>query len=257
MVRFIFSALCLFIALQSSSQVVPPGLGKTPLGGWYALGLQEKVSENWSSSSYVGFARKSDPESINPWKQQAILILNQEFKYKFAQKWEANLALMYTTQQLYESVEPFELLDPAFKQEFRLYTRLSRSFDASFVKITPTWRQEFRKYYTPDFMNYSESFQVRTRFRLKFDFPLTEDKRHKIILFSEQLFATSRMLDNTKWTKFKYIDSRFSLYYSVLFPNDKVVLNLGYMNNLIGTKKPYGAHIFAIDLQLRNLFSKL
>lgn len=245
----------LLIPLFGMTQIVPPGLGKTPLAGWVAFGVQTKLDTlkngGWSSSSYVGIGRKSDPDSYNLFDKPSIVILNQEFKHKFYSNWEYILALSYRTQFNHSDEAPYDKLDPAFRQEIRFYGRLSYVFKTDFVNITPTFRPEFRKFFTPDFQNFSDNMQIRTRFRVKLDFPLTKDKRQRLIVFSEQLLSTTQANDTRKFSKYEYGDSRFSIYYSTSLKNAPFTFNIGYMNNLIGTKNPFPAHHIAFDIVLK------
>lgn len=252
--KLLFLGAFLF-PLLGLTQIVPPGLGKTPMAGWVAFGVQHKMDTikngGWTSSSYVGIGRKSNPDSYNLLEKPSIFILNQEFKHRFYSNWEYILAVSYRTQFNHADVEPFEKLDPAFKQEFRFYGRLYYVFKTDFVNITPTFRPEFRKFFTPNFRNYTENMQIRTRFRIKLDFPLTKDKNHRLILLSEQLLSTSQSNETRKFSKYKYGDSRFSIYYSTSLKNAPFTLNIGYMNNLIGTKNPFPAHHIAFDIVLK------
>lgn len=233
-------------------QIIPPGMGKTNSASWLAIGLNQKLDTlkngGWSSTTYVGIGGISNRNSFNPVKNQGIFILNQEFYHKFHPNWEYSLALSYRRQSLYDSEEPFDKATPSLKQEFRYYSRFSYLLKTSIVDVTPTVRQEFIKYFNPDFTDYTESFRIRTRLRMKFSFNLTEDKKHKILVYSEQLFSTFKRLELEKWTNFKYTDSRFSLYYSLSLGNVPLTINLGYMNNLIGTKDLFAASHFVIDL---------
>src|SRR5690606_40055434 len=93
-----------------------------------------------------------------------------------------------------------------------LYGRFSYIFKTGRLKFTPTIRQEFRKFYAPDFTNTDENFQLRSRFRLQLAINLDVDKHHKLTFNSEQLFSISK--ETTQWSDFNYRESRFSLYYS-------------------------------------------
>ncbi len=46
------------------------------------------------------------------------------------------------------------------------------------------------------------------------------------------------------------------LYYSVSPKNSPVMINLGYMNNLVGGIYPYNASYIALDIILKNPFTE-
>lgn len=247
--------LCLLPA-PARAQINPPGLGRTHTSAWLAFAVQQDLDtisgRGWKSVTYFGIGRKSNPDSHNPVENPGIIILNQEFKNHFHRNWEYSLALSYRHQDEYKSSPPYEHDEPRFKQELRIYSRFSYLYNGSFMNITPTIRQEFRKFFNPDFTNYSENIQLRTRFRIKFDFPLTGDGRHHLLLFSEQLFSTSQELPSKKWSAYKYTDSRFAVYYSLSPKNTSLTFNFGYMNNLAGTVSPYSGNYFAMDITWKN-----
>lgn len=245
----------------SSAQIIPPALGEISSGSWLAFGVNQDLdtikSGGWQSSTYIGIGKLNPAERNNPFKQQGIFVLNQEFHNRFHTNWEYSLALSYRKQEVYSKNEPFIHADPRFKNEFRVYGRFSRLFKTDFVEITPTFRQEIINYFTPDFKDYRESLRLRSRFRLKFAFPLDQQKSHRLIFYSEQLFSISQEKSKSKrkWTSFDYKDSRFSLYYSLSPQHIPFTFNLGYMHNLIGKHSTHSAHYIALDMIWKNPFN--
>lgn len=242
----------------SYSQISPPGLGTTKMADWIAIGIRQKLDtvESWQSISYIGVGRKSNPDNYNPFFKPAILIVNQEFYHQFHKNWQYSLALSYRRQDEYLEIPPYEHDNPKLKQEFRLYSRFSYIFNTSRIKLVPTFRQEFRKFYSPDFRTFDENFQFRSRFRLQLTANLNRNKTHRLIISSEQLFSVSKEVMPSKWTDFNYRESRFSLYYSYSPKKFPVVFSIGYMNNLIGQKKIYNAHYLAFDVVIKNPFKR-
>lgn len=242
----------LFSVRVSRAQISPPGLGEAHTSGWMAVALNSYLdsSKTWQSVSYLGYARKSDPDNYNPVNKAAIWVLNHEFYHTFQKNWQYSLALSYRRQNEYAHNSPYERLAPSVQQEFRVYGRLSHTIRRNAFSLTPIYRQEFRKYYTPDFHSTSENLQLRSRMRLKATVNL--DKRHKITGNSEQLFSSS--LKNDSWTRFAYKESRFSLYYSVALKNLPVTVNTGYMLNLINGPHPVYNHYLALDIAIENPF---
>lgn len=253
----IILGLVLF-ANKSISQISPPGLGKTNIGSWVAVGIRQELDtiegKGWQSMSYVGLGRKSNPDNYNPFHKAGIFIANQEFYHQFHKTWQYSLALSYRRQDQYLDNPPYEYDKPNLQQEFRVYARLSYLFRTSRIKIVPTVRQEFRKYFTPDFKNASDNFQFRSRFRIQLSANLDRKKKHRLVLSSEQLFSVGMKSKNNQWTDFNYRESRFSFYYSYSPKTSPFIFNIGYMNNLVGNKKVYTAHYLAFDIILENPF---
>lgn len=249
-----------FFLLSStiSAQIIPPALGETTINTWFALGVNQKLDTlrvgGWESTTYAGLGMVSHAQQSNPFEDVGILVLNQEFYHNFAKNWQYSLALSYRYQNLFTKEAPFVRTAQRYKQEFRWYGRLSHSFQLNQWTFTPTLRQEVIKYFTPNFENHSESWRLRTRFRVKFALALNHDKSQQLIAYSEQLFSTSRQSTTKNWSRFKYADSRFALYYSLTPPQHSLTYNLGYMYNLIGGEDSFSGHYLALDIIWKNPF---
>lgn len=256
--RYLASLLFLLMTSLGSAQIVPPGLGDMGSSGWMAIAIDQNINRyeetGWKSTTYFGVGRVSGKEHDQPLKKPGIFVLNQEFYNRFKPNWEYSLALSLRNQRLYTSKAPFEPADPPSKKEIRLYSRFSYLHKIGSVSITPTLRQEIIKYFTPDFEDFSESWRIRTRFRLKFGVPLKADNSHKILLYSEQLFSFSRHLETERWSRFSYADSRFSSYYSVSPAQLPFTFNVGYMLNLMGKGPAKTGHYLALDVIWKNPF---
>lgn len=250
----------LFLTFYGSAQIIPAGLGKTTLNSWFAFGFNQKLDTlekgGWNAVSYIGIGRISNQNTHNPFENRGIFILNQEFYHQFSKHWNYSLALSYRRQNLYKDEPNFELANPPLKQEFRFYSRFTYSLSGRYLSFSPTVRQEIIGYFTPSFESYNEAIRVRSRLRLKLTINLTKNKQHKISLYSEQLFSTSKQLNQQKWTSFEYKDSRFSAYYSLLLKNHPLTINIGYMYNLIGIESTFSGHYLSIDLIWKNLWRK-
>lgn len=251
----------LFIFLFSHvilGQISPPGMGAGNLSNWLAVGVRQELdtAKKWQSVTYLGVGRKSNPDNYNPFYKKAFFIFNQEFYHQFHRNWQYSFALSYRIQESYDIHYPYEHLNPPHKQEIRAYGRLSYLVKTNRIKFSPTIRQEFRRFFNPDFSTTHERFQARTRLNLQLTLNLDESKRHRISLGSEQLFAITKHDDQQSWTDFSYHDSRFTLYYSMSPKNSAITLSIGYMNNLIGHSKVSSVHCFAFDLIFENPLSK-
>jgi hypothetical protein len=247
-----------FVLGKCFSQISPPGLGKAHDADWFAFGIRQELDtiegKGWQSISYVGLGRKSNPDNYNPFYKSAILVINQEFYHQFHKTWQYSLALSYRRQDEYLDSNPYEHDNPKLKQEFRLYGRFSYIFSTSRIKLVPIFRQEFRKFYSPNFQNINENFQFRTRLRLQLKVNLDNTKQHRLIASSEQLFSISKENTSDTWTDFNYRESRFSLYYSYSPKTFPFIFSIGYMNNLVGQKNPYDVHYLAFDIVIENPF---
>ncbi len=243
---------------ESKAQISPPGMGKAHTAEWVALGLRQKLNSTgtWQSMSYVGVGRKSNPDNYNPVLKPAIVVFNQEFFHQFHSKWQYSLALSYRRQDEYSNKPPFEHSLPGIKQEFRGYGRVSRTFKKNRFSFIPTYRQEFRKFYAPDFANSSENYQFRSRFRLQMAIQLDPRKIHRLIAGSEQLFSISKKNTPNVWSHFAYQESRFSLYYALAPEASPFVFSLGYMYNPVAHSSPHSVQYLAFDVVVQNPFRR-
>lgn len=256
--HFAALALSLFIINSTTAQISPPGLGKAQNAAWFAVGVRQEPDttkdKGWQSVSYLGVGHKSSPDNHNPFHKPGILVLNQEFYHQFHSHWQYSLALSYRRQAAYLDEAPYERADPRMQQEFRFYSRFSYIITSQRIKVVPTVRQEFRKFYAPDFRSVDETIQLRSRFRLQVTATLDNKEQHHIIAGSEQLFATRKLISSDAWTDFKYNESRFTLYYSYSPEDSPFTFNIGYMNNLVGNHKPFSVHHLAFDIIIENPF---
>jgi hypothetical protein len=241
---------------QAWAQLSPPGLGVAHTVDWLAFGVRQDLDSlhRWQSMSYVGLGRKSNPDNYNLLYKPAILVLNQEFYYRFRRHWQQSFALSYRHQDVYAQQAPFEHTNPPFEQEFRAYSRLSYLLETPRLKFVPTLRQEFRKFYTPAFTEEEELLQLRTRFRLQVTVALDAANVHRLIGSSEQLFSTSKLAYPGQWTRFAYQESRFTLYYSLSPTSLPFTFDLGYMADRLGTTLPLYVHYVAVDVIWKNPF---
>ena len=246
----------LYISTSIFSQISPPGLGKTKAASWLALGLRQVIdsSKRIQSVSYLGIGRKSGHYDYNLYLKPAIFVINQEFYHQFHPHWQYSLALSYRRQNEYQDIAPYGLDSPPIKQEFRVYGRYSHILKIKCSKIVTTFRQEFRKFYTLDFKNSDDIFQLRSRIRIHVGLDLDKTKMHKLTGSYEALFSSSRENVKQKLSPWAYKESRFCFYYSFSPHKIPVIFNIGYMNNLLGTTVVSDVHYVAFDIILKNPF---
>jgi len=258
-IRTLILSVIIFICYtHCAGQIIPPGSSDAHTASWFSIALSQKLDtqkiRSWRSVSYFGIAFKSDPDNYNFFQKPSILIINQEFYHQFRKNWQYSVALSYLNQNQYQDSIPYAKEDPATKQEFRIYGRVTYTIRKNRIGFSSSFRQEIRKFYTPDFKSPTEDFQLRSRIRLQLSVTLDRNKVHRIIANSEQLFSTRRISKTKTWTNFKYNDSRFSFYYSYSPKNLPLTFNIGYMNNLTGNKKPHSIHHAAFDITIHDPF---
>ncbi|MCW4467573.1 DUF2490 domain-containing protein [Flavobacterium sp. MFBS3-15] len=249
-IRFAILA-CLGVAATAWAQLSPPGMGATKTAYWSAIGINQKLGENNSTTAYLGWGRVSGADGGSPVDMPLIFVANQEFYHKFSPRWKYSVALSYRRQHEYEAGEGLADTD-AIQQEFRVYGRLQYSQDIGGVKWATTLRQEVRRFYADDFSDAEYGLQLRTRFKTQVSVPL--NSHNSIMGSAEALFSASR--DNhAGWQGMGYKESRFCLYYSLSPESLPVTFDVGYMNDLMG----HGSHTadasyVAIDIIVKDPF---
>ena len=254
------TGILFLLVFTSYAQFSPPGLGKANSASWFAFGIKQALDtvHKKESTTYIGIGRKSTPDDNDPFNKMGILVLNQEFSNRYAKHWQYSYAVSYRRQTEYESTAPYDLADPSIKQEFRIYGRYTYLTGTDKLKWKTTFRQEYRKFFNPDFTKSNEDYQFRTRLKTQLNFDLGTEKVHHIIGSAEALFSTSKKYKPTsEWTKFDYKESRFGLYYSLTPQDIPFTFDFGYGYNLIGKgSKTTGVNYLAIDVVWNNPFGK-
>lgn len=253
------TSLYLFLGIlyycNGLAQIAPPGLGETNTAGWFAFGLKQKLNkkETLQSTSFVGLGTISNPDNANLFQKPSIYVVNEEITHHFKPNWKYSVAASYRWQNKYKTAAPYELDNPKARQEIRFYGKFTylKSFEK--MAYSFTYRPELRFFYNPDFSLPEETTEFRSRLKAQIAFTVNSLKTHKIIAATEALFATNK---TEQWDKLKYKESRLSLYYSIAIPKQKITLNMGYMNNILGKKFSKCVHYIAFDVVLKNPFSK-
>lgn len=259
--KWIIILFVFFVVFHKSlmAQISPPGLSDTHVASWMAVGLDQQLDtqNKRRSITYIGIGRMSDPAgATNLFKKPSIFILNEEYKQKITDKFSYTAALSYRRQNLYEEIAPYHKADPAIRQEFRVYGKLAYGQTNKNVKWNLDFRPEFRKFFLPDFGQTDALMALRARFKAKAEISLASSKAHVLIVSAESLFQSDQINKsaNPDWTGFYYDDSRFCLYYRFIPKDVPVYFEIGYMNNLVGTKPAKSVHHFGVDLVFKNLF---
>ncbi len=226
----------LIFCTTALAQLSPPGMGGTNTALWSAVGVKQGLNEKNTSMTYVGFGRISGANEGDPLGMPSIFVVNQEFYHKFSPDWKYSFAVSYRRQHEYdESYEDKE--KDAINQEFRVYGRLQYTADFGDTKLTTTLRQEVRKFYTDNFAQLPNDFQLRTRLKAQYAVPLDIAGMSNLMGSAEALFAVSN--DSSEgWGSMVYKETRFCLYYNFSPQSLPVAFDVGYMNDLIG----HGSH---------------
>lgn len=251
---FLIAILFIGVITISYSQTAPSALGDIHLAKSLSVGINQDVKSNfgnWKYFSYISNSWFSKSENDGFFDKQGIFIYENEMKNKMSNQNEISFGTSYRNQNVYtQNINSDKLI----KQEFRFYSRYSYNLKISKMDLSISLKQEFNKYFTENFKSYSESLRIRPRFRIKISLPIDKIANHKISLFSEQLFSTS-LTNTSKWSKFQYNDSRFSIFYTYTNQKIKYNLSVGYMYNLIGIDEFKDGNYLTLNLIFKNPFS--
>lgn len=252
--RFLTLFLSLIFTTAAFAQLSPPGLGESETAFWSAVGVSQKLDDKNTSKTYFGMGYISGNESANPFNAPSIIVLNQEFYHKLNLKWQYSYALSYRRQHEYD--EDFDVPeDKGIKQEFRVYGRIGYTAHIGNLKWAATLRQEVRKFYSDDFTQVPDGFQLRTRLKTQLTLSLNASATNSLTGSAEVLFAIAND-HNDGWSQPDYKETRFCLYYSYSPKESPVTFDIGYMNDLIG----YGSgtadvSYLAMDIVIKDPFS--
>lgn len=249
------AAVGLLTPQLTRAQFTPPGMGSVHTADWLAIGMKQSLNEqkSISSASFFGVGRTSNPNNYNPFQRNVIYVINEEISHRFQQHWQYSGALSYRWQHEYQSAAPYETATPKARQEIRVYGRYSYLTGSGKLNFAVTYRPELRLFYNPNFGPAETSMQFRSRFSGKMTWNLNASKSQKLILNTELLFSTSK--EEQHWSQWGYNETRISLYYSITLPNNRVILDIGYMNDLLEMPVTRDVHYLAFDLTFKNPFS--
>jgi hypothetical protein len=249
--------LFLLFGLHSYAQLTPPGLGSnSKMNLWFAIGLDQKLDSagRFSSMTYFGIAAQSTVENTNVFEHLGIFVINEEVKFRFKPTWSVSLAASYRHQNEFEKTFPYLAAEDQFKQEFRVYSRITKSWKKKGVPSIAI-RQEYRKFYDPEFRDWKVSAAFRSRLKFQSEFNLVPSKRLTAIVGCEFLFSTEFQEKNQEWKHFEYGETRLSAIISYYSKNHKISYNIGYMNDLLHV--PAGersVHYISTSIIFKNLF---
>lgn len=233
--KFKITLIALLASATVFGQLTPPGLGSNSrMNLWFALGLDQQLDSagKFSSMTYLGIAGQSNVDNSNVFERFGIFVLNEEVKFKFKPTWSVSLAASYRHQNEYEKVSPYLAAEDKFKQEFRIYSRITKSWKKKWIPSI-AFRQEYRKFYNPEFRDWKVSSAFRSRLKFQSEIVLTQNKRLSVIAGCEFLFSTEFQEKTQQWKHFEYGETRLSAILSYKSPNGKWMYGIGYMDDLL------------------------
>jgi hypothetical protein len=207
-------------------------MGEANMAAWTAVGLRQSLDAEARrvSMTYVGVGSVSGRHDDNPVGRAAIFVLNEELYDQFDKHWLYSVALSYRRQDAAEG--------PAWQrrrvQELRAYARLSSVLTSERLKLLNTVRPEVRGFVRPDFGPSEEPLQLRFRLKTQLTWQLDAAGQHRLIGGAEELASIAHAQGRAAWTDFDYRESRFSVFYALSSRRLPLVVDVGYMNNLLG-----------------------
>ncbi|AEA42246.1 DUF2490 domain-containing protein [Fluviicola taffensis] len=253
----IISLLFLLFFDHSFAQLTPPGLGSnSKMNGWFAIGLDQKLDSvgKFSSITYFGLAGESTVDNTNVFEHLGIFVINEEVKFKFKPTWSVSLAASYRHQNEFNKIPPYLATEDRFKHEFRIYSRITKTWKKKWIPSI-AFRQEYRKFYNPQFRAWKVSSAFRSRLKFQSEFDLIPSKRLTALIGCEFLFSTEFQEDTQSWRHFEYGETRFSALVSYHSKNKKITYSLGYMNDLLHVSAgEKSVHYISTSIIFKNLF---
>lgn len=235
---------------RAAAQLSPPGLGPAETATWTAIGVRQDLDalRRRELMTYLGTGTIRQHDDVNPLGRPSIWVLNQELYDHFRTDLFYSIALSYRRQKQYEPVAPHAAADAPLKQELRLYGRFGRTFGLGRLKLTSAFRPELRGFFGAGLGGHEEPLELR--FRLKTQVAWTVDLSgvHRVLASGEVLAAVARDREGA-WSSLAYRESRLCLYYSISPKRAPLVVDVGYMNDVLGTGAALvDVHYLAVDI---------
>lgn len=256
-----FIILCLF-SFPSLAQLTPPGLDGTKIVAWTAVGFSQALNPKWTTITYLGGARMSDPDSWSPVQKQSIGVFDQSFQYKFNSTWQASLAASIRLQNKYEEEAPYEPKDPSYRYELRYYGRLYYKKNLGRFAMTYSFRPEFRTFYTPDWTPPVMPVELRFRLKAQTSLPINKSKTNYIVGGNEILTAVDEYTvapptdHHHNWSTYHFTEDRFSMFFRHIFTKSDVILDLGVMEQFKAGGHFDPISYLSFDLLFQNPFTR-
>lgn len=237
------------------SQLTPPGLDNTQSVMWSALGMQQKFSEQWDMSAYVGGSRESNPHSFAPLHKASIFVLDAGARYHINSKWAIAFHTSYRIQSKYEKEAPYDKASPYIRREMRYYPRLYYKPKLGSINVELSLRPELRTFYTVQGDPWQPADrEIRIRLKGKTSLPLNSSHTNQFLLANELLAKSDREIvgDRTYWTDYFMSEDRLSTYFRHTFAHPSLIADFGMMHQFHSDGE-YILHL-AFDVIIKNPF---
>jgi hypothetical protein len=218
---FLILGLCSLFVAPVCAQIGAEAQGGK-LTAWVALGIDQELSQRWTSVTDIGYGRHSDPDNSAFVERLGLNVLTQDFVCKIGTNWSLLLGGGYWRRQAYTDEAPYDHR-PApyeYRNELRPYQRIFYRQHLRRIKISHSLRTDIRFYYTEDMQDrWTTPFEFRLRYMESWSIPLSRNNAHKMILVDELLTAVDRYgtaaaeASGKKWSPYQFTENRFSLYY--------------------------------------------
>lgn len=224
---------------------------------WTAIGVDQELSEKWTSVTDFGYGRHSDPDNYDLTKRLGLNVFTQDFVFKPHEHWGYVFSFGYWRRNFYADDEPFDarITPYSFRNEIRPYQKVFYTHYIHSIKVTHLLRTDNRFYYNQNFNDqWPTPFEFRLRYMETWRFPLTANKKNWFIAIDEVLSAidnyskTTRALSGKKWSPYQFTENRLSAYYRRTLGDKKIDLDFGVMHQYWRDKP--GVNTFNVSYNL-------
>lgn len=232
-----FLAACILWPVIARAQIGAEAQGGK-LTSWMAVGLDQELSERWTSVTDIGWGTHSDPDNLAFLKRQGLIVFTQDFIYDFAPHWRVAASFGYWRRNFYDDQPPYDA-NPVlpYRNELRPFQRLYYDHAIGTVLVTHTLRTDYRFYWTPGFdARWPTPFEFRARYMVNFKVPVTDNHLNWIIVNDEILTAADKYSDaealvrGKNWSPYVFTENRFSLYYRRRLQGVRADFDVGLMD---------------------------
>jgi len=213
--------LCFSCSVISYGQIGAEAQGGK-LTAWVALGIDQELSQRWTSVTDLGYGRHSDPDNTAIFERLGLNVLAQDFIYKINSHWSFLLGAGYWRRQAYTDLSPYDhrAAPYEYRNELRPYQRLFFKQQLKRIRISHSLRTDIRFYYTENMQDrWTTPFEFRLRYMESWTIPVSKSGAHKIVLIDELLTAVDQYGPATadatgrQWSPYQLTENRFSAYY--------------------------------------------
>ena len=206
---------------------------------WAAIGIDQALSEKWTSVTDYGYGRHSDPDNTAFAKRLGLNVLSQDFIYKANTHWSYFFSIGYWRRNFYADDAPYDAQTTpyTFRNEIRPYQKIIYSQQVQAIKISHALRTDERFYYNQHLNDrWPTPFEFRLRYMETWKIPLSQNKKNWFIAVDEVLTAVDynsaakKAATGKQWSPYQFTENRFSAYYRRSLLKQKIDLDFGIMH---------------------------